>query len=106
MAASFVSVSTACVRVDCSRRYFERRVLAWDVSPTGHGYGAREIAQAHQKKSGGTIYVNAVSAKIACKDFQQTSKTRVQYAVAEGPIFSLIRRDGVVVRAYWPRLED
>ncbi len=68
------------------------------------GYGAREIAQAHQKKSGGTIYVNTVSAKIARKDFQQITKTRVQYAVAEGPIFSLIRRDGMVVRAYWPRL--
>ena len=69
------------------------------------GYSAREIAQKHQKDSGGTIYVNSVSRKIVRKDFQLATNAPVYYAVAESPVYTVIERDGQVVRAYWPPLE-
>ena len=68
------------------------------------GYGAREIAQSHQRKWGGAIYVNTVSRTIVRADLQQTAATPVQYAVAKAPVFTVIRADGHLVRAYWPTL--
>ena len=66
------------------------------------GYSAREIAQKHQKESGGTIYVNAVSRRIVRKDYQLATNAPVYYAVADQAVYTLIRKDGRVVRAYWP----
>jgi hypothetical protein len=70
------------------------------------GYGAREIAQLHQKENGGTIYVNSVSRKIVRKEFDLATNAPVYYGVAASPIYSLIRKDGKVVRAYWPKLVE
>jgi hypothetical protein len=70
------------------------------------GYGAREIAQKHQKESGGRIYVNAVSRKIMRKDYKLATNAPVYYAVANQHIYTLISKDGRVVRAYWPELDE
>lgn len=69
------------------------------------GYGAREIAQKHRSGSGGTIYVNAVSRKIVRKDYRLATNAPVYYAVCDSPVYTLIERDGQVVRAYWPTLD-
>ena len=69
------------------------------------GYSAREIAQKHQRELGGTIYVNSVSRKIVRKDFTLATNAPVYYAVSESPVYTLIRREGKVVRAYWPTLD-
>ena len=68
------------------------------------GYSAREIAQSHQHKWGGAVYVNTVSRKIILTDLQQTAGTPVQYAVAKAAVFTVMREDGQLVRAYWPIL--
>lgn len=68
------------------------------------GYSAREIAERHQRDSGGTIYVNAVSRRIARKDYNLATNAPVYYAVANQPIYTLLRKDDRVVRAYWPEL--
>ncbi len=66
------------------------------------GYGARQIAETHQRDSGGSIYVNTVSRDIVRKDLQQTANTPVQFAVANAPIFTVMEVDGKLMRAYWP----
>ena len=68
------------------------------------GYGAREIAEVHKKANGGTIYVNSVSRKIVRKEFELATNAPVYYGVAESPIYTLLRKDGKVMRAYWPEL--
>lgn len=70
------------------------------------GYGAREIAQKHRKDNGGKIYVNAVSRKITRRDYKLATNAPVYYAVASEPIYTLISKDGRVVRAYWPELDE
>lgn len=70
------------------------------------GYSAREIAEVHQKESGGTIYVNSVSRKIVRKDLQHATNDPVHYCVAPNPIYTLLRREGTVVRAYWPDIRE
>jgi hypothetical protein len=70
------------------------------------GYSAREVAEQHRKKWGGTIYVNAVSRKIVRKDLRLSTNAPVYYAVADSPVYTLIRRSGEVVRAYWPMLDE
>lgn len=69
------------------------------------GYSAREIATRHLKDSGGKIYVNAVSRKIIRGDFANASNAPVYYGVSAAPVYTLIRQDGKVVRAYWPELD-
>ena len=68
------------------------------------GYGAREIAQSHQQNWGGDIYVNTVSRSIIRTDLQQTAGTPVQYGVAKAEIYTVMRVDDRLVRAYWPIL--
>ena len=70
------------------------------------GYSAREMALNHQKGEGGTIYVNSVSRKIVRKDFNLATNAPVYYAVASGAVFTLIRKDNNVVRAYWPTIDE
>lgn len=70
------------------------------------GYSAREIAQKYQAKHGGTIYVNSVSRKIVRKDFKLATNAPVYYGVASKPIYTLIRKEGKVIKAYWPTLAD
>jgi hypothetical protein len=70
------------------------------------GYGAREIAQKHQKDSGGTIYVNAVSRRIVRRDYQLATNAPVYYAVADQEVYTLLRKEGRIVRAYWPELSQ
>ena len=69
------------------------------------GYGAREIAQKHQSESGGEIYVNSVSRKIVRKDFKLATNAPIYYGVAKSPVYTLLRRDDKVVRAYWPTID-
>ena len=69
------------------------------------GYGAREIAQKHHAESGGTIYVNSISRKIVRKDFHLATNAPIYYGVAKSPVHTLIRRNGKVVRAYWPTID-
>ncbi len=70
------------------------------------GYSAREIAQRHHRDSGGTIYVNSVSRKILRKDFNLATNAPVYYGVSASPVYTLIRKEGKVVRAYWPALDE
>ncbi len=70
------------------------------------GYSAREVAQVHQKDSGGTIYVNSVSRKIIRRDLKLSTNAPVYYAVADSPVYTLLRKDGEVIRAYWPTLGE
>lgn len=70
------------------------------------GYGAREIAQKHRSDSGGVIYVNSVSRKIVRKDYRLATNAPVYYGVSNSPVYTLIRRDGQVLRAYWPALDE
>lgn len=70
------------------------------------GYGAREIAQKHQGDSGGKIYVNSVSRKIVRKDYHLATNAPVYYAVADSPVYTLLRKEGQVLRAYWPTLDE
>jgi hypothetical protein len=69
------------------------------------GYSAREVASRHLRDSGGKIYVNSVSRKIVRSDFANASNAPVYYGVSATPVYTLIRREGKVVRAYWPELE-
>lgn len=70
------------------------------------GYSAREMAKRHQQESGGAIYVNSVSRKIIRKDFNLATNAPVYFAVAKTPVYTLIRKNGSVVRAYWPPLDE
>ena len=70
------------------------------------GYSAREVAQLHQKDTGETIYVNSVSRKIVRRDFKLATNAPVYYAVADSPVYTLISKDGKVVRAYWPTYDE
>ena len=70
------------------------------------GYSAREIAEMHHCDSGGSIYVNSVSRKIMWKDFKLATNAPVCYGVAASPVYTLIRKEGKVVRAYWPALDE
>ena len=70
------------------------------------GYSAREISQRQQAEHGGTIWVNSVSRKIVRKDYQYATNAPVYYAVHPSPVYTLIRKDGKVVRAYWPALGE
>lgn len=69
-------------------------------------YSAREVAQSHARETGGTIYVNSVSRKIVRRDFELATNAPIYYAVAESPVYTLIRRNGELFRAYWPELGD
>jgi hypothetical protein len=66
------------------------------------GYSGREIAQRRQAEHGGTIWVNSVSRKIIRKDYQYATNAPVVYAIHKAPVYTLLKRDGKVVRAYWP----
>ena len=68
------------------------------------GFGACQTAERHQREEGGVVYVNAVSRDIVRQDFQGASNAPVYYAIAESPVYTPIRHDGKVVRAYWPVL--
>jgi hypothetical protein len=68
------------------------------------GYSAREVALRHQRDAGGRIYINSVSRKIVRSDFETATNAPVYYAVAASAVYTLIRRDGMVLRAYWPEL--
>jgi hypothetical protein len=70
------------------------------------GYSAREISQRRHQENGGTIWVNSVSRKIVRHDYQYATNAPVYYAVHPSPIYTLIRRDGKVLRAYWPALGE
>ena len=70
------------------------------------GYSAREIAQRHHRDSGGTIYVNGVSRKIMRKDFKLATNAPVYYGVSASSVYTLIRKEWKVVRAYWPALDE
>jgi len=70
------------------------------------GYSAREISRRHHEEHGGTIWVNSVSRKIVRQDYQYASNAPVYYAVHEVPVYTLIRHEGTVVRAYWPALGE
>jgi hypothetical protein len=69
------------------------------------GYSAREVALRHLRDAGGRIYINAVSRKIVRPDFDTATNAPVYYAVAASAVYTLIRRDGKVLRAYWPELD-
>ena len=69
------------------------------------GYSAREVAENRRKAHGGTIYTNSVSRKIVRRDFQLATNAPVYYAVAESPIYTLLRKSGQVIRAYWPEMD-
>ena len=69
------------------------------------GYSAREVAENHRKANGDTIYVNSVSRKIVRRDFQLATNAPVCYAVTESPVYTLLRKDGEVIRAYWPEMD-
>jgi hypothetical protein len=66
------------------------------------GYSARQMAERHARESGGTIYVNSISRKIVGKHVGTNAP--IYYAVADAPVYTLIRKDGKIVRAYWPVL--
>ena len=66
------------------------------------GYSARQMAERHQRESDGTIFINSVSRKIVGQHLGTNAP--VYYAVADGPVYTLIRKEGEVVRAYWPTL--
>ena len=68
------------------------------------GYSAREVATRHHRDAGGKIYVNSVSRKIVRQDFDTATNAPVYYAVAASAVYTLISRDGKVLRAYWPEL--
>lgn len=68
------------------------------------GYSAREVALRHQRDTGGHIYINSVSKKIVRSDFDTATNAPVYYAVAASAVYTLIRRDGQLLRAYWPEL--
>ena len=68
------------------------------------GFSARQTAERHQREEGGAVYVNAVSRDIVRQDFQGASNAPVYYAIADSPVYTLIRQDHKVVRAYWPLL--
>ena len=70
------------------------------------GYSAREIAQRHHTDHGGTIWVNSVSRKIIRKDYQHATNAPVYFAIHKSPVYTLLERDGKVVRAYWPALGE
>jgi hypothetical protein len=70
------------------------------------GYSAREIAQRHHAEHGGTIWVNSVSRKIIRKDYQFATNAPVYFAIHNSPVYTLLERDGKVVRAYWPALGE
>ena len=67
-----------------------------------HGYSARQMAERHQRDSGGTIYVNSVSRKIVGQHIGTNAP--VYYAIADSAVYTIIRKDGNIVRAYWPKL--
>jgi len=67
-----------------------------------NGYSARQMAERRQREAGGKIYVNSVSRNIVGKHLGTNAP--VYYAVADGPVYTLIRKDDKVVRAYWPPL--
>lgn len=48
--------------------------------------------------------MNSVSRKIVNQDYQGASNATMYYAVADSPVYTLIRQDGKVVRAYWASL--
>ena len=66
------------------------------------GYSARQMAERHTRESGGTIYVNSVSRKIVGKHIGTNAP--VYYAIADGPVYTVVRKEGKIVRAYWPVL--
>ena len=70
------------------------------------GYSAREIAQRRHAEFGGTIWVNSVSRKIIRKDYQFATNAPVYFAIHESPVYTLIKRDGKILRAYWPALGE
>jgi len=67
-----------------------------------HGYSARQMAERHQRDSGGTIYVNSVSRKIVGQHIGTNAP--VYYAIADSDVYTIIRKDDKIVRAYWPKL--
>jgi len=69
------------------------------------GYSAREVAVRHHRDAGGRIYINSVSRKIVRQDFDTATNAPVYYAVAPSAVYTLIRRDGKILRAYWPELD-
>ncbi len=70
------------------------------------GFSAREVAQQRQRESGGTIYVNSVSRRIVRTGYEQATNAPVYYAVAKSPVYTLVRSDGSVCRAYWPSIDE
>ncbi len=50
--------------------------------------------------------MNSVSRKIMRKDFKLATNAPVCYGVAASPVYTLIRKEGKVVRAYWPALDE
>jgi hypothetical protein len=69
------------------------------------GYSAQQVAKLRHESAGGTIYVNTVSRKIIREDLSLATNAPVHYAVADSPVYTLIRdKKGDVVRAYWPDL--
>ncbi len=50
--------------------------------------------------------MNSVSRKIVRRDFKPATNAPVSYAVAKDPVDRLIRKDGQVMRAYWPKLSQ
>ncbi len=68
------------------------------------GYSAREVALRHQRDAGGRVYINSVSRKIVRSDFETATNAPVYYAVAASAVYTLIGRDGKILRAYWPEL--
>ena len=50
--------------------------------------------------------MNSVSRKIIRKDYQYATNAPVYFAIHKSPVYTLLRRDGKVVRAYWPALGE
>ncbi len=64
------------------------------------GYSAKEIAERHQRETGGQIFVNNVSQRIKRRDLT----VPVAYAVSKSPVYTLRPADELhkeVFRAYW-----
>jgi hypothetical protein len=47
---------------------------------------------------------NSVSRKIIRKDYQYATNAPVYFAVHKSPVYTLLKRDGKILRAYWPEL--
>ena len=50
--------------------------------------------------------MNSVSRKIVRKDLKLATNAPVYYGVSANPVYTLIRKEGKVIRAYWPALDE